>query len=73
MKFKNLTIRPLKQSDIAKADKFRDFVNELIDDKTAFITAGSKKTTAQEREWLESSEGGFSPTLCFSKRCYKFD
>ena len=54
MKFKDLTIRPLERSDIAKANKFRDFINELVDDRTALIGTGERKTIAQEKEWLEN-------------------
>ncbi len=55
---KGITIRPLKQSDIARADKFRDFINELVDDRNAFIAVGNKKTLAEEKTWLKTLMAG---------------
>ncbi|MFH1657353.1 MAG: GNAT family N-acetyltransferase [bacterium] len=53
-KFKDIVIRPLKQSDIARADEFKNFINELVDDKDAFIATGNKKTLTEEREYFKS-------------------
>lgn len=49
---KKITIRFLEQADIKKAEKFRKFINELIDDETAFIKMKTKKTLKQEKEWI---------------------
>lgn len=49
---KKITIRFLERADIKKAEKFRRFINELIDDETAFIKMKTKKTLKQEKEWI---------------------
>ncbi len=53
-KLEDITIRPLKRSDIARANEFKNFINELIDDKEAFIATGDKKTLASEKAYLKS-------------------
>lgn len=52
-KGKKITIKFLGEGDIKKAEKFKKFINELAEDKTAYISTKSKKTLKEEREWLK--------------------
>jgi len=51
---KKLKIRFLEKADIKKAALFKKYINELVDDDTAFITKKTKVSLKEEKEWLKS-------------------
>lgn len=52
-KDKKVTIRFLEQADIKKAEKFKKYINELVDDDTALIKIKNRKSLKEEREWIK--------------------
>ncbi len=54
---KEITIRPPMERDILNAKKFQKYLNALIDED-AKILMRTKKTVAEEKEWLESKLAG---------------
>jgi len=51
---KKLIIRLLEKSDIKRAAGFKRYINDLVDDDTAYIAKKEKVTLKEEREWIKS-------------------
>lgn len=51
---KKLTIRTLNKGDFKKAADFKKYINELVDDDTAYIAKKKKVTLKEEKRWIES-------------------
>ncbi len=54
LKDKKIIVRELEQGDARKTDKFRKFINTLVDDKSAQIKTKTRKSLKEEREGIKN-------------------
>lgn len=50
---KKLIIRFLEKADTKRASDFKRYINELVEDDTAYIAKKEKVTLKEEREWIK--------------------